>query len=113
MKLPLLPCLWYKSSDVFPMAAPRLLLGEAGLFSNQHDVVLVHRRVNLLLSMCTQHTPFLSLFLAHMLSPPAIARRTHSLSNRAGVLAGFCNRNEHLDFNGGMTWRRSYPVVTF
>lgn len=41
MKLPLLPCLCYTFSDVFTMAGPRLLQGEAGLFNNQHKVFSV------------------------------------------------------------------------
>lgn len=41
MKLPLLPCLCYTFSDVFTMAGPCLLLGEAGLFNNQHNMFSV------------------------------------------------------------------------
>lgn len=105
MKLPLLPCLWYTSSDVFTMAGPRLLLGEAGLFNNQHNVFSV-------LCVGTQtgesppfhvHTAHSPPSLAHSLSPPADAQRTRSLSNRAGALTGFCHMNKCLDFDGGMT----------
>ncbi|KAL1266134.1 hypothetical protein QQF64_001809 [Cirrhinus molitorella] len=88
------------------MASPRLLLGEAGLFNNQHNVFSV-------LCVGTQtgesppfhvHTAHSPPFLAHSLtlSPPANAQRTRSLSDRAGAPTGFCHRSERFDF-GEMT----------
>lgn len=92
MKLPLLPCLWYTSSDVFAMADPCLLLGEAGLFNNQHNVFSV-----LCVGTQTGESPP---FHVHTALPPSLPPSLtcshplqtygeHAVSNRAGALAGF------------------------
>ncbi len=71
--------------------------------------------------MCWYTDEWISSFpCAHSTLPPSLPpslMRFHplqmhgerSLSNRAGALAGFCHRNEYLDFNGGMTWS---PLVS-
>lgn len=109
MKLLLLPCLCYTFSDVFTMAGPRLLLGEAGLFNNQHNVFSV-------LCVGTQmgESPPFHVHTAHSL-PPSLMR-SHPLQTHGERAVSLTAPERWLDFAIGMNTLTSVclcPVVNF